>query len=33
MQARRDGYLISTDARLLDREAIWSLLRTRTGRG
>jgi GNAT superfamily N-acetyltransferase len=28
MQARRDGYLISTDPRLLDRAAIWSFLRT-----
>jgi GNAT superfamily N-acetyltransferase len=28
MQARRDGYLISTDPGLLDREAIWSFLRT-----
>jgi GNAT superfamily N-acetyltransferase len=27
MQARRDGYLISTDPRLLDREAIWRFLR------
>src|SRR5690349_16595851 len=28
MQRRRDGYLISTDAALLDRAAIWGFLRT-----
>ncbi len=28
MEQRRDGYLISNDAALLDREAIWRFLRT-----
>ncbi|HEX8157120.1 MAG TPA: GNAT family N-acetyltransferase [Solirubrobacteraceae bacterium] len=28
MELRRDGYLISTDAARLDREAIWRFLRT-----
>jgi GNAT superfamily N-acetyltransferase len=28
MQRHRDGYLVSTDPQLLDRDAIWAFLRT-----